>query len=93
VLNTLGSIRNQFAHKLESRLTKNDSENLNRVLCAEDKEIVQKSFERTKKPVDPSPSVKFKNLEPKGKFVLLVVTLRAMLLTAIAEAERSKNGA
>jgi hypothetical protein len=90
-LNVLGSIRNRFAHKLDSRLTKNDAKNLYKALGADDKDIVQKSFERTKEQVSPSPSVKFKQLEPKDQFILIVVALRAMLLVEIAEAERRRN--
>jgi hypothetical protein len=92
-LKTIGSIRNRFAHKLDSRLTKSDAENLYKALGANDKDVVQKTFERTKEQVSPSLPVKFKHLKPKDQFVLLVVTLRAMLLVAIAEAERRLNGA
>lgn len=91
-LNTLGSIRNRFAHKLESKLTKNDAENLYRVLGADDKDIVQESFERTKNQFAYDKLTKFKQLKPKEQFILIVVALRAMLRTAVTEAEKCANG-
>jgi hypothetical protein len=92
-LNTLGSIRNRFAHKLDSILTKNDAENLYEALGADDKDTVQKSFERTKTQVSPTPSGKFKDLKPKDQFVLIIVALRAMLLVTISAAERQRDDA
>lgn len=87
-LNTLGSIRNRFAHKLESRLTKNDAENLYRTFHADDKDIIQQSFERTKQQLAPGESTKFKQLSPKDQFILMVVALRTMLVREITEGEK-----
>jgi hypothetical protein len=87
-LKTLGSIRNRFAHRLDTDLSKNDTENLYKVLHPDDKNIVQQTYERIKTQLAPNKDKRFKDLIPKEQFILLVVTLRAMLLAAVSEAKR-----
>jgi len=87
-LKTLGSIRNRFAHRLDTDLSKNDTENLYKVLHPDDKNIVQHTYDRIKTRLAPNKDVKFRDLTPKEQFILLVVTLRAMLLAAVSEAKR-----
>jgi hypothetical protein len=90
-LKALGSIRNKFAHRLDAVLFKDDTKNLYEGFCSDDKNVVQSTFERTKKQIAPEKTVKFKHLGPKDQFVLLVVTLRAMLLAAVLEAEEVRD--
>jgi hypothetical protein len=90
-LKALGSIRNRFAHRLDAELSNSDTGNLYKAFHSDDKDIVQQSFERTKKKVAPAESTKFKQLAPKEQFILLAVALRAMLLVAVSEAERQAS--
>jgi hypothetical protein len=88
-LKALGSIRNRFAHRLSYQLLQSDTENLYKALSSDNKSIVQQAFERTKAQVSQS-ETKFRHMSPKDQFILLVVSLRAMMLVAVSEAERKR---
>jgi len=91
-LKVLGNLRNDFAHKLNSYLGKQEVNNLYQSFSGEDKEIIQAAYLRTEKQVQEPTKKKFKVLEPRDQFILMVVTLRAALLVAITEVRKLANG-
>jgi len=81
-----GSIRNSFAHRLDTQLSDDRINNLYKALSPGDKEAVQGAYEQTRV-VMKGPDCTFKELGPKYRFALISVALRAMLLVAIREAD------
>lgn len=81
-LRAFGNLRNEFAHKLDSKLSENRINSLYESLSAPDKEIVQSAYVRTNTQLGVNPP-KFKDLTPKERFVLIAVALRAMLQVAL----------
>jgi hypothetical protein len=92
-LNTLGSIRNRIAHKLERNLTKSDADNLYKSLDADAKILVQRAFDLTNNQLVGEKSTKFKHLSPRDQFVLIVIALQQMLLKDIDEAKKRASSA
>lgn len=82
----LGSLRNAFAHRLDTRLSDDRVNNLYATLSGGDKEVVQLAYKRTKAQQNVPDLPDFKKLDPKPRFILIAVALRAMLLVAIREA-------
>jgi len=83
-LRALGSLRNAFAHRLDTLLTEDRVNNLYEALSAGDKEVVQTAYERTKAEMQ-GPDSPFKALSPKTRFILISVALRSLLVAAIRE--------
>jgi hypothetical protein len=81
----LGSLRNAFAHRIDTALDANRVENLYSTLSPTDKEAVQTAFARTDSQMKANLGPSFRNLPPQDQFVLIAVTLRAMLRVAIME--------
>jgi len=92
-LRALGSIRNRFAHRLDSSLNRSDVDNLYNAFSSDDKIIVQQGFDRTNKQMSQDNKVKFKMLEPRDQFILMAVTLISMLEVAVSEVVARENGA
>jgi len=91
-LKALGRIRNDFAHKPHTRRSKEHLNDLYGNLAEEDREIVLESFKKTKRKIAASPKVPFRELSLKDQFILVMVSLRAILVTAAMEIE-SKTSA
>ena len=71
-LNSLGTLRNDFAHNLRSSISKQDANNLYKCLDPEDKKTLQGVLkEDKKKRKDDVPS--FRELEPKDKYVMTTI--------------------
>jgi len=84
-LRVLGKIRNRFAHKLDSSLDEQQVRNLYEAFSQANKEVIQKAYRDTEDQVLEPLQKKFEQLDPKSKFILLVVALDGMLLIAIKE--------
>ena len=84
-LSALGSLRNAFAHRLDAQLSEDRVNSLYAELSAGDKEVLQLAYERTNTQMRKSDAPPFKKLSPKERFIVISVTLRAMLMTAIRE--------
>lgn len=84
-LTALGTLRNAFAHRLDAELSEDRVNNLYATLSAGDKEVLQLSYQRTNTQMGKSDTPPFKKLNPKERFIVVSVTLRAMLMTAIRE--------
>jgi hypothetical protein len=73
-LRAFGNLRNEFAHKLDTVLSKERVHSLYEALSYKEKEIVQKSYAMTD---DPKPA--YKDLKPKDQFILIAVALHTRL--------------
>jgi hypothetical protein len=87
----LGTLRNVFAHRLDTQLSEDRVNNLYASLSAGDKEVVQLAYERTKTQLAKRDAPLFKKLSPKERFMLIAVALRGMLLVAIREIQARRK--
>jgi hypothetical protein len=89
----LGKLRNDFAHKLDTSLTKQVVANLYDSLGSEDKEQVQACFRRIKDENEETRHVKrFSDLEPRDQFKLIAITLWAVVRAAVNIHSRESPG-
>jgi len=80
-LNSLGTLRNDFAHNLRSSINKQDANNLYQNSNEADKKVFQTSFQKAKKTFG-NEVLYIKDLKPKDKYILCVVVLGGALETA-----------
>ncbi len=92
-LKQFGKIRNDFAHKPDTTLTNKHVNDLYGAMNSDDRNLVLKSFENTKRNITGSTSKEFKKLDSIDRLILIVVTLRSVLLAAIIEIEDEINRA
>lgn len=88
----LGTLRNAFAHRPGTSLSKSRVDSLYSSLSSEDKEIVQASHQMTRKKVPEAKVPRFSALGPKDQFILIAVALRALLAVAKKEALGRSKG-
>ena len=87
VLSTLGSMRNKFAHDPFYKITKTEINNLYKALPSNEKDILQKAHEKTRK----ANNVKaYAKLAPRDKFILIAVVIRNIVI-AINNELSAKN--
>lgn len=87
----LGKLRNDFAHKSDTSLTKQVVSNLYDSLSSDDKEQVQACFKRIKDGNEETRHIKrFSELEPRDQFKLIAITLWAVVRAA-ASSRSSKD--
>ena len=80
----LGKLRNDFAHKLNSSLTKQAVTNLYNSLATEEKDQVQAMFRHIKDENEETRHIaRFVGLEPADQFKLMAVTLWAVVRSAV----------
>lgn len=87
-LHALGTIRNAFAHRLNSTLSDDRVTNFYKALGPGEKETVQQAYERTEKQLGQHDGKKFGDLAPKDRFILIAVALQAVLVLAIREVQK-----
>jgi len=92
-LHALGTIRNAFAHRLDSTLSEVRVTNLYKTLGPKDKEAVQQAYDRTETQMKQHGTRKFKNLTPRDRFILIAVALEAILVLAIRDAKKRVGAA
>lgn len=92
-LRALGKLRNDMAHKLGTRLTRARERRLFNALSEADKQLMEVAFQRTKAQVDSPNARRLSDLKTPDLFILLVVTLRAALLTAKSDLLRLRSEA
>lgn len=89
----LGKLRNNFAHKLDTSLTKQVVANIYESLGADDKKQVQECFKRIKDENEETRHVKrFSDLEPGDQFKLIAITLWAVVRAAVILHSREASG-
>tara|TARA_Y100001001_G_scaffold158598_1_gene178327 strand:+ start:2313 stop:2846 length:534 start_codon:yes stop_codon:yes gene_type:complete len=83
-LSVLGRIRNKFAHKTDSELTKSDVNNLYKSFSALGKEVLQQT---TKNNPDRPPqlSTKYNDMTIREKFVLMTIYLHSWIRGLVHE--------
>jgi hypothetical protein len=87
----LGNLRNAFSHRLDTQLSDDRVNNLYSALSGNDKQVVQQSYDRTESRMRQI-GKKFGDLSAKDRFILIAVSLQAMLKVAIGEVERRGVG-
>lgn len=90
-LNTLGTLRNNFAHRLDTELGKNEIESLYKSLKGDDKQIIQNAYLRTKKEFKMKRPKSVTKLEPREQFTLIIISIQAVLIAAIKELLNEKS--
>ncbi|WP_298771421.1 hypothetical protein [uncultured Shewanella sp.] len=80
-LNSLGTLRNDFAHNLRSEISKQDVNNLYKSLSQDDKKTLQESLNKTRNKLPEDNIPPFKDLEPKDKYIANVIEICAALET------------
>jgi len=87
----LGRLRNAFAHRPDSKLSKNCVDNLYKALSSGDKELVHAAFLRTNSQMLKTIGPSFRALSPKDQFILIAVTLRSMLSAGVILVSRGHD--
>lgn len=81
----LANIRNKFAHNPFYELNKSEINNLYKALTPEDRNLLQKAHDITRKK-DNSNNVKaYKDLEPRDKFIIISVIIRSIAIGMLNE--------
>jgi hypothetical protein len=83
----LGTLRNAFAHKPGTKLSKDRVDSLYSSLSAASKQIVQNAHQSARKKRPEAKVPAFSRLSPRDQFILIAVALRALLQVAIKEAK------
>ncbi|RVH28158.1 hypothetical protein CN068_07005 [Sinorhizobium meliloti] len=91
-MRTLGSIRNRFAHRSVTGLTKTDADNLYNSFDAFDKNVIQAAYAKmVSQGKVGERSTKFSGLTALDKFTLCVTTLRSALVSAQLDIIRNRR--
>ena len=92
-LRALGKLRNDFAHKVDFKLTQPAVTNLYAAMATEDKAQVQSMFAQIKDLNEETRRKRFTELEPMDQFKLIAITLWAVAKAAqIKLTESGANG-
>lgn len=89
----LGSLRDAFAHRPDTKLTKDRVDNLYKALSSDDKNLVHEAYTRTNSQMLKTVGPNFRALSPKDQFILIAVTLRSMLSAAVISVSRRHDAA
>ena len=88
-LRAIGKLRNDFAHKPNTALTKASCQNLYKSLSENEKSLLQDRFKRIKKTNKSlSKYGSFKNIEPRDQFVLITMAIWAPLQAAVIKLKK-----
>jgi hypothetical protein len=88
-LRAFGNLRNDFAHKLDSRLSKERVCRLYESLSSREKELVQKAFMETPPTLEDS-ATDFNDCGPKSQFILIAVALHTLLEMVILSVRKGE---
>jgi len=87
----MGKIRNDFAHKLNAKLTKDRVSELYGSLSPDDRKTVHASYQKTMSQMLIEKGPDFRKLEPKDQFILIAVSLKAMVVIAVHEVRKREG--
>jgi hypothetical protein len=90
-LSALGTLRNNFAHRLDTKLGKNEIESLYKSFKGDDKQIIQNAYMRTKKAFKKKRPKSVTKLEPREQFTLIIISIQTVLIAAIKELLNEKS--
>lgn len=89
----LGTLRNAFAHRPGTKLSKDRVDALYSSLSPASKEIVQNSHQRARRKRPEAKVPAFSRLSPRDQFILIAVAIRALLQVAIKESKALRASA
>jgi delta 1-pyrroline-5-carboxylate dehydrogenase len=92
-LHAIGNMRNVFAHRLSAKLSKDRVDGFYKTFSANDKGVVQATYERLQQAATAPKRPALRKLEPKDQFVFLATSLRSMLQAQIILARGSTSDA
>lgn len=78
-LNSPGTLRNNFAHRLDTELGKNEVDSLYKSFDGDAKQIIQNGFKKTCKAMDIKAPKSITKLEPRQQLTLIVIAMQKML--------------
>ena len=84
-MNSLGTLRNKFAHRLSTELGKNEVSALYMAFDGDAKQIIQDGYRKVKKEFGMKSPKSVTKLEPRQQFTLIVVAMHNMLESAKSE--------
>lgn len=87
----LGEIRNDFAHKVDSRLSEEKVTRLYKAFTSEGQTLLQMSYEASKSRMLIESGPSFSDLQPRNRFIIMALVLKSMLVAAVF-AVNKKNG-
>lgn len=79
-LKTMASIRNKFAHRTDADITQSDLDNLHNSMSAEDKKVVESTYQRTRKKTGAKRPARFKSQPLLDQYVHYILTLRGAII-------------
>lgn len=94
-LQRLNKLRNEFAHKPEMELSKKRVMELFNILSSEDKNDIEKIYQRSRRKIKESgskgPTAKWRSLQANELFVLYALVIRGALLSAMLQIDRDRG--
>ena len=90
-LNALATLRNKFAHRLNTKIGSNEANALYSSFTGDDKQIIQGAFQRTNRQLDTKGPKSITKLKPKDQFILMAISLRAIMQIEINRVKNVKN--
>lgn len=87
----LGNTRNKFAHRLNAEFTEGDADNFYKTFSPEDKLLVERVYQQTRKKLSSDKPAKIRSLPPLDRLALYAVTLRGALVVARSKARGARQ--
>jgi hypothetical protein len=84
-LNNIGTLRNNFAHRLGTKITKNEADSLYSCFTGDDKQVMQDAYKKTKKNLGFNGAASMSKLTPKEKLKLMLASLHHIIRAAANE--------
>ena len=89
-LQTLGSLRNAFAHRLDTTITEKVIDELYTSFPSDPKRLMNDSYNLTSEQLPAGVPAKLDEFDPHSQFIFIAVTLKAALELAINETKGQK---
>jgi murein L,D-transpeptidase YcbB/YkuD len=88
---SIGKIRNDFAHKLDASLDAERVASLLKTFSPENRDLIYTTYHITLNKNSKTEKSSFKTFTPKDQFILMAVSLKAMLVVAADEFPRPEQ--
>lgn len=82
---SFGKLRNIFAHRLDSKITKDRIDALYKSFASEDKNLAQAAYKSANKQVPKTKGDSLQSAPISFQFILIAVIIRSMLIKAVKE--------
>lgn len=88
----IGKMRNEFAHKLDRELTKEDMDNFYQCFSSEDKKIISTTYEKIRDSLsEGNDNTTLAQRNPRIRFACYSTALRAAIVTALEQAKEIRT--